>query len=450
MPGVNGAVLGWPGPLPAHGVGNRGDLPLPFSYALTGAVIALVVSFVALALLWRTPRLKGAAAGQPVPSGLAQALDGTTFRWVMRALGLALAAFFLVALFVGPDDRRNPAAGLVYVLLWVGILCVLSVLLGPVWKLLNPLRTLHLLGCLAVRRDPREGLATLPPGVGRWPAAVVLLGFAWMELVSEDPAGFGTLQSYVLAYALVVLWGAAVFGSGWFEAADGFEVMSSMYGRLSVLGRRADRALVWRNPLDGVAGLRAVPGTVAVVSVLLATTAYDGLTSNPWWRRNVIESGNDQQVMGTLGLFGMVLLVAATYLLACRISQALGGIRTSLARPLAHSIIPIALGYFVAHYYSLLVVVGQQTIAQSGDPLVRGDNWLGLTDWTVSYALVGPTAVAVIQVVAVVTGHVLGVVLAHDRTIALVPRRHAVVAQVPLLALMVVYTLGGLTLLFST
>ena len=81
---------------------------------------------------------------------------------------------------------------------------------------------------------------------------------------------------------------------------------------------------------------------------------------------------------------------------------------------------------------------------------MRGDNWLGLTDWTVSYALVGPTAVAVIQVVAVVTGHVLGVVLAHDRTIALVPRRHAVVAQVPLLVLMVVYTLGGLTLLFST
>jgi len=145
---------------------------------------------------------------------------------------------------------------------------------------------------------------------------------------------------------------------------------------------------------------------------------------------------------------GMVLLIGVTYVLACRWSAHLG--RTGpLTSELAHSVVPIALGYAIAHYYSLLVVAGQLTFMQLSDPLVRGANWLGLSNREASYVLVGATAVAVLQVLSVVTGHVVGVVLAHDRTIALAERRHAVVAQLPILALMVFYTVGGLTLLFS-
>jgi hypothetical protein len=112
--------------------------------------------------------------------------------------------------------------------------------------------------------------------------------------------------------------------------------------------------------------------------------------------------------------------------------------------------VPIVMGYIVAHYWSLLVLIGQQTVIQLSDPLGNGSDWLGTGGRGVDITLADPRLVAVLQVAAVVTGHVLGVVLAHDRAVALLPRRRAVVGQVPLLVLMVGYTVGGLTLLFAS
>jgi hypothetical protein len=437
--------------LPAHGVGSRQDLPVPFGYALIGAAIALIVSFLALAVLWKTPKLRGAVAGIPLPAPLAAAADAPLTRTLLRAVGLLLTAVFLVGLVVGPDVEQNPSAGIIYVIFWVGTLVVSSVVFGPVWRLLNPLRTIHLLACRLLRADPRHGAIGLSPRVGRWPAALAILSFAWLELVAPNRDTLFVLRTYVLLYAVWVLWGAALCGERWFAAADGFEVMSSTYARVSLFGRRADGRLVFRSPLDGLSGMPSVPGTAAVVSVLLGTTAFDGMSAATWWYPRVRDSSLPPEVWATGGLFGMVLLVGATFTLACRWSARLG--RTPADRPLtgelAHSVVPIALGYAVAHYYSLLVVAGQLTFIQLSDPLVRGDNWLGLSDRQASYALVAATVVAVLQVVSVVTGHIVGVVLAHDRSIALAAPGRAVLAQLPVLLLMVGYTLGGLTLLFS-
>ena len=55
-----------------------------------------------------------------------------------------------------------------------------------------------------------------------------------------------------------------------------------------------------------------------------------------------------------------------------------------------------------------------------------------------------------IKVVAVITGHILGAIAAHDRCVRLLPRRHAIVGQLPMLVLMVAYTFTGLWLLFSS
>jgi hypothetical protein len=120
-----------------------------------------------------------------------------------------------------------------------------------------------------------------------------------------------------------------------------------------------------------------------------------------------------------------------------------------VAAEFAHSIAPIVMGYVVAHYWSLLVLIGQQTVIQLSDPLGTGANWLGTGGRGIDPTLADPTLTSVIQVAAVVTGHVLGVVLAHDRAVRLLPRRRAVVGQIPLLVLMVGYTVGGLTLLFA-
>ncbi len=280
-----------------------------------------------------------------------------------------------------------------------------------------------------------------------------MLSFGWLELVAPDRATLPVLRVYLLGYVLWVLVGAVLFGSRWLDAADGFEVISTLYGRLSVLGRRGDGVLVFRSPLNGLAGLSALPGTAAVICVLLGTTAYDGLSSAPAWAGWVQSTPFPTETAATLALVGTVAVVGLTYTVATRLSGRLSGVaglERRMPRELAHSVVPIALGYAVAHYWSLLVVVGQQSISRLSDPLGTGADWLGTADRGISYLLVGATTVATVQVLAVVLGHVVGVVMAHDRTVALAPAARAVRAQLPVLVLMVFFTLAGLTLLFSS
>jgi hypothetical protein len=155
-------------------------------------------------------------------------------------------------------------------------------------------------------------------------------------------------------------------------------------------------------------------------------------------------------VWETLALVALCLLVPAMLWVAAAVSAALAKVPVrGLATAFAPSLIPIAAGYLVAHYWSLFVFEGVNGLARLSDPLGTGADWLGTAGVHPWHALIAPGLVATIQVVSIVTGHLLGVVVAHERAVTLFPRRVAVTGQVPLLVLMVVYTVGGLTLLFS-
>ena len=224
------------GQLLAHGLGSREDLPIPLHLRPDRRGVALLVSFLALGVLWREPRLRprdgrlaaprGACSGcsTPVRCGSGSACSG----W-------SIAAYVVMAATLGKDDALNPTAGAVYVLFWVGV-PLLSMLLGPVWRLLNPLRGLH---CAAVARccAPRRStaLARYPRRLGYWPAALSLLAFVWLELVAPDNTTLRVLRTFFAVYARVHLLGATYFGSRWFARADGFEVFSTLAGRLSPL-----------------------------------------------------------------------------------------------------------------------------------------------------------------------------------------------------------------------
>ncbi|MBB4932285.1 hypothetical protein F4561_003105 [Lipingzhangella halophila] len=434
----------------AHGVGGREDLPLPFSYALAGAAIALVVSFVALGLAWRRPRLSGAAAGRPLPGRLQAVLDGLPMRWALRAFGLAVTVFVAVAAVFGPNDALNPAPGFVYVLFWVGLVPA-SLLFGPVWRLLNPLRTIHL--CLArlARTPPERGLLPYPAWLGYWPAAAGLFAFTWLELVWPHSADLVNLRLWFTGYAALQMLGALAFGGRWFDRGDAFEVYSALIGRLSPLGRRADGRLVLRNPFNGLDGLAPAAGLAATVAVLLGSTAYDSVSNAPWWA-GFLQSGPLSGVAGgTLGLIGAVLLVAVLLTMGARAAGAIAATpHAGLPTAFAHSVIPVAVGYLVAHYFSLLLFEGQRTLVLASDPLGTGADLFGTADHAVDFTIVTPATIALVQVIAVVCGHVLGVIAAHDRALLRFPRRRAVLTQIPLLVLMIAYTIGGLTLLFAT
>jgi hypothetical protein len=438
-----------PTALLAHGIGSREDLPLPLGWAITGAAAAVVLSFVLLGLLWREPRLDAEKAGRPLPAALARTLDAPAFRRVLAGIGLAATAWTLLALVLGPDDARNPVPWVVYVLVWVGLVPA-SVLLGPVWRQVNPLRTAHGLLNRALGLDPREGVRRLPPGLGWWPAALGLYGFAWLELVSSDPAALGTLRWAIALYGAVQMFAALLYGSRWFDRGDAFEAWSGLYGKISPLGRReADEVLVLRAPLVGLDGVRPAPGVVATVAVMLGSTAYDGLSGSSAWARFLQSHGWSRQLGGTLGLTGTVLVIAAVFVACSGIAGRVGGIDVrAAAGAFAPSVVPVALGYVVAHYYSFFVVEGQRAFIRLSDPLGIGANWLGTSYLQPSYVLATPTIVANVQVAAIVAGHVLGVVVAHDRAVKLFPRPRAVVGQIPLLVLMVTLTCLGLFLLF--
>lgn len=437
------------GRLLAHGVGSREDLPIPFSYALIGGAVALVVSFLALGLLWREPKLRPGTAGWPVPAGVQRVLDGRPLRIALLAFGVVATAYVAVAAVFGRDDALNPTAGSVFVLFWVGV-PLLSVLVGPVWRLVSPARALHRLLSWALGTAPEDGLAPYPRRLGYWPAAGVLLAFTWLELVYPENTTLRTLRTAIAAYLALDLLAATYWGSRWFGRGDGFEVFSHLVGRLSPLGRRDDGRLVLRDPLNGVAGTPVAPGLFAVVGTLLGTTAYDSFSNSPWWVVKVQESSLDPRLLGTLALVAAVVLVTGLFVVAAALSGRAAGLSpVRSAGEFGHTLIPIVVGYVVAHYWSLLVLIGQQTVIQLSDPLGNGSNWLGTGDRAIDPTLADATLVAVLQVVSVVTGHVLGVVLAHDRAVGLLPRRHAVVGQLPMLVLMVVYTVGGLSLLFG-
>ncbi|MFD6110459.1 hypothetical protein ACFWG0_10185 [Streptomyces yangpuensis] len=422
----------------AHGIGSQHDLPISPFYAFAGAFAALFVSFLALGLLWSTSRFRGEDSGLALPVALQRVADAPATRTILRALGLAAALLVLLHLLLGPDDpAHNPAPGAVYVLLWVGLVPA-SLLLGPVWRLLNPLRTLHRLLARSLRR-PRTGNHPLPARLGLWPAAAGLLGFTWLELVSPDPASTTTLLIALAAYATAQLLLAARYGESWFADGDAFEAYSALLARLSPLGRRGDGRLVLRNPFHGLDATPERPGLVATVCVLLGSTAYDGFSDNPSWINTLQTSPLGRTPTATLGLLGSVALVATLYCLCAAATRLVSGPHPGPLTAFAHSLVPIALGYLIAHYFSLLVVEGPRTVSMT----------LGTDNAPEPAPPLGPGGLAALQVIAVVTGHVLGVVAAHDRSVRLFPPAKAVAGQLPLLTLMIIYTIGGLSLLLN-
>ncbi|SDJ95947.1 hypothetical protein SAMN05428985_10217 [Nocardioides sp. YR527] len=436
--------------LPTHGIGGAQDLPIPASYAITGAGVALVISFGVLLVAWRRPRFDGAGAGRPLPAPLAGLIESTWLSIVARVIGIVLVGYAAWAMIWGPDLALNPIFGIVYVLLWVGLVPA-SLVLGPVWRAISPLRTFHRGIAKVAGTSPREGLVTLPSWVGYWPATVGLFAFVWLELVNEQANYLATVQTWFAVWAAALIIGAAVFGDVWFERADPFEVYSTLIAQFSPVGRRSDGQLVWQWPLVHLDAFAPSPSRVAVVAVLLGSTAYDSFSRSQHWVRFSQAVLIDMTLLGTLTLLAFCVFVGATFSLGTMATAVPPHLRrTRLPALFAHSVVPIIVGYVIAHYLTLLLEFGQQVLIQLSDPMVIGANLLGTADWTAVYFLSEqPTTLATIKVLAVLAGHILGVIAAHDRAVRLLPRGHQATGQLALLVVMLVYTVGGLYLLFS-
>jgi hypothetical protein len=441
--------------VPMHGLGGARDLPIPASLAISAAVAALVISFTVLIVAWRTPRYDARTQGRPVPDGFARFVDGAPLRWTLRVLGLAVFVYLGWALLAGPDVVTNPVFGSFYVLLWVGIV-PFSLLFGPIFRAVSPMRTVNLLLARGTGGDPARGVTGYPPWLGYWPAAVGLFGFVWQELVNESSTFLGTVRLWLALYVGAMLVGSALFGSTWFKRADPFEVYSTLVAHLSPWGRDRAGRLVLRSPLANLDGLRGRPGLVATVAVLFGSTAFDSYKDTVRWVSFVQAHTHHTELFNTAALLAFCAVIGVTFTLAAMTTgvdrtHPEASDRASLPALLAPSVVPIIVGYMTAHYLSYFVEQGQITVLQLSDPMVDGANLLGTANWPVTYWLsYHVTVLATVKVLAVVLGHIVGVVAAHDRALKLLPPRHQVAGQLGMLAVMVCYTGAGLYLLFGS
>ncbi len=442
-----GSRLG--GDLSAHGIGGQKDLPIPLNLAIAGGIAALVISFTVLALAWRTPRYDEEAGGRPVPASLDRVVESVPFRVVLRVFGMVVFLFTVFCSVLGRDSVINPVFGIFFIWLWIGV-PVLSVLVGPFWKAISPVRTINLLLAKVAGGDADAGLYRYPERLGYWPAALGLLAFVWFELVYPFNSQLGPLRLWCAVYVGAMLIGGALFGNRFYERADPFEVYSSLASKLSVWGTSAGR-LVVRSPLANLATVPVAPGLVGVTGVLFGSTGFDSFGESTRWVTFVQGSDVSGELLKNLGLVTFCLLAIAIFTLGAT-STGVGAERRrrSLPDAFAHSLVPIIAGYIIAHYLTLLVEIGTRTLIQASDPLSRGWDILGTGSWSeptwISYH---PTLLASVKVLAVVIGHVLAAVAAHDRAIRLLPPRSHLTGQLPLLAAMVGFTGGGLYLLFS-
>lgn len=441
----------------AHGIQGRADLPVPIRAFYWAAAIVLVVSFVGLSLGWRRPllaalldsRARAFTLGPPLRRLLALA----------RVVSVLLLVLVLAtALFGSHDVNANFAPIWLFVVWWIGI-AVLAATVGDWWRAVHPVAVIA--GWLAI---PDHTERRLPAGVGMWPAFVGLLAFTWLELVYPTAANAGLVGVLVFVWLAGTLLAMRSFGIvPVLDRIEPFAAYTNLLGGLGIIGRRSDGTLERRPPVLGVLRATAMPGLVAFTGLLIGSVSFDGFSRTDWWRLHaasgavrLTELGLTPRdallVLGTLGLVSMVALAIFAFLLFARLSAVVGRLPSttqhgSVATAFAPSLIPIAFAYVVAHYFSFFWFQSQQVIRLASDPFGRGLDLFATASFTVDYSTLSAEAIWIVQVAAIVVGHVLALVLAHDRALEIerdAPGAHGVRSQWPILVLMLMYTVGGL------
>jgi hypothetical protein len=453
----------------AHALVGRQDLPIPEWLFAWGASVVLIVSFAALALAWRSPRFE-TERWRPLPAPGSRVLLHPVVEVLAGVLGVVLLGLVVWSGLSGTDQpNANFSVTFVFVTFWLGLV-LLSVLFGDVFRAFNPWGAIARAAGAAyglVARRPRPAPLPYPERLGRWPAVIGIVAFLWLELVfpSGTDAGGVAPRDVALAaviYSALTLFAMSVFGTErWLDRGEAFSVYFGMFSTLAPLEARGPRLGV-RRPLSAAGRWVAdVPGSVALVLVAIGGTSFDGAqegaltepirTVFDWLVARGVGFADALRLTDTLFLALTLLAVAALFALGIRGMRTVPGSPavTRLRRAFGHTLIPIALAYLVAHYFTLFLFQEQ---AQFGfllsDPLGDGSDYFGTADAGIDYGLIGATAVWYVQVAALVVGHVTGLTLAHDRALAVYrDPRSATRSQYWMLAVMIAFTCLGLFLL---
>jgi len=474
----------------AHGFGQRYDLPVPLWLWATAAAAAVALSFAIIGVFVKaSPGAEGYGRLNllRVPAG--RLVADRRIRLAARLVSVGLLGLIVAACFFGDQSpTRNLAPTFIWVAWWVGF-AYLSALLGNLWAVINPWAALF--AWVEALRAWRPLRLRYPAQLGVWPAVGLFLAFAWIELIYTGRSIPARLGRLIVAYSALTWIGMAFFGRlTWLRHADPFSTAFGVLARfapteLRVTDREACRRCeVACAPREGACldcGAcfeRATPARrewnlrafgagllntgdvslsmVAFVLVLLSTVTFDGFTATPAWASlegrlyAALDALGDARLtfIDTLGLVAFPLLFGLVYLGFARWMAWMGDDELStgaVARLFVLSLVPIAIAYHLAHYFTYLLIQGQLLIRLASDPLGLGWDLFGTARYRPDIGIVGARAVWYTAVAAIVAGHVIAVYVAH--AVALREyrdRRAALRSQLPMLVLMVGYTVVSL------
>jgi hypothetical protein len=493
-----------------HGFGQRYDLPVPLWLYLTGAGAAVGVSFVLLAIFAsETGEPRGYFRLNLLRWRVARAVSHRYVLRLVRSIALALFVVVVSAGFAGVQSPfKNIAPIAVWAIWWVGVPYV-SVLLGNVWALLNPIDTIFAGVEKAIARLTYPSAISPPLGypawLGIWPAVVLFLAFAWAELVWEHSDAPANVAAAILAYCAIAWAGMLLFGrERWLTRGETFSIVFGLLARFSPTEIRVLDAKVcaacpvgscrsasgcvdcyacfrrarpdareWNLRPYAVGLLTDEPvhvSTMVLVILMLATVTFDGFIETPLWAGIVAHvtewiaadtppalSDGARDVLYTLALVAFAAIFLCIYLAFCTAmarlvarspetpprSRAYGA--GTIARLFVLTLLPIAIAYHLAHYLSFLLMAGQYMIPLASDPFGFGWDLFGTSRYFIRIAIVDARFVWYASVIAIVTGHIAAVHLAHAMAVRVFKdRRTAMLSQYPLLALMIGYTMVSL------
>jgi hypothetical protein len=468
----------------AHGFGQRFDLPLPIQFWVAGAGATIVLTFVVVAIFVRE---RGVSALYPRLNLFATPalawLGHPILLEIVRALGVIVFLVTLLAGFFGVQDPyRNIIVTMIWITWWVGFAFVCA-LLGNLWALVNPWSTIFewaerafaaLTGGRRLSLDLRY-----PERLGVWPAVILFLLFAWSELVwssSDIPAA---LARAALLYSLLAWLGMLLFGRElWLERGEAFSIAFGVLARFALFESHLDpesgrRALNLRPPGAGLLERMVSWSFLVFVLLMLATVTFDGLLETPLWQRlmnglyanpdlarlffNLADYGiSDTEFTQTTALVVIPLSFILIFVLVSWLMVRAAGSDSAdetgrrpttgtVARAFVLTLVPIAVAYHLSHYFSFLLTSGQFVIPLLSDPFGFGWNLFGTAGYRVNYAIVSPYFFWYAALTLIVIGHVVAVYLAHLVALRVFgARRAALTSQIPMVLLMVGYTMLSL------